>query len=104
MLSPTAQEFDEYLTYGGFPQTLEFTDAQAKADYIESVVTQIFDKDIREHSKVRNKEAFDRVLTYVINNFGAPTNFGKKTWRSISETSRISPFGGNHCPLCRSCS
>ena len=75
-LSPTAQEFDEYLTYGGFPQTLEFTDAQAKADYIESVVTQIFDKDIREHSKVRNKEAFDRVLTYVINNFGAPTNFG----------------------------
>ena len=75
-LSPTAQEFDEYLTYGGFPQTLEFTDAQAKADYIESVVAQIFDKDIREHSKVRNKEAFDRVLTYVINNFGAPTNFG----------------------------
>lgn len=75
-LSTTAQEFDEYLTYGGFPQTLEFTDAQAKADYIESVVAQIFDKDIREHSKVRNKEAFDRVLTYVINNFGAPTNFG----------------------------
>lgn len=75
-LSPTAQEFEEYLTYGGFPQTLEFTDAQAKADYIESVVAQIFDKDICEHSKVRNKEAFDRVLTYVTNNFGAPTNFG----------------------------
>lgn len=75
-LSSTAQEFNEYLTYGGFPQTLEFDDPQAKADYIESVVSQIFDKDIRMHSKVRNKEAFDRVLAYVINNFGAPTNFG----------------------------
>lgn len=75
-LASVSWEFDEYLTYGGFPQALEFDDPQAKADYIEGVVSQIFDKDIRGHSKVRNREAFERVLTYVVNNFGAPTNFG----------------------------
>lgn len=70
------QEFDDYLTYGGFPQALEFEDPLTKANYIEDVVSQIFDKDIRKHRKVRNKETFERVLAYAVNNFGAPTNFG----------------------------
>ena len=67
-------EFDEYLRYGGFPRSLEYEDPEAKAHYIEDVVGQIVDKDIRSRNKIRNIDTFSRVMTYVINNYGAPTS------------------------------
>ena len=67
-------EFEEYLRYGGFPRSLEYGDVEAKARYIEDVVGQIIEKDIRLRNKIRNTEAFERVMTYVINNYGAPTS------------------------------
>ena len=45
-----------------------------KAAYIEEVVSQIVEKDIRARKKVRNVSTFDQVMTYVINTFGAPTS------------------------------
>ena len=59
---------------GGFPRSLEYDDVEAKARYIEDVVGQIIEKDIRSRNKIRNVEAFERVMTYVINNYGAPTS------------------------------
>lgn len=67
-------EFDEYLRYGGFPRSLEYEDPEAKARYIEDVVGQIIDKDIRSRNKIRNIDTFNRVMTYVVNNYGAPTS------------------------------
>lgn len=67
-------EFNEYLRYGGFPRSLEYDDPEAKARYIEDVVGQIVDKDIRSRNKIRNIDTFNRVMTYVINNYGAPTS------------------------------
>ncbi|VWL88690.1 AAA domain protein [Collinsella aerofaciens] len=67
-------EFDEYLRYGGFPRSLEYDNPEAKARYIEDVVGQIVDKDIRSRNKIRNIDTFNRVMTYVINNYGAPTS------------------------------
>ena len=67
-------EFAEYLRYGGFPRSLEYDDPEAKARYIEDVVGQIVDKDIRSRNKIRNIDTFNRVMTYVINNYGAPTS------------------------------
>ena len=67
-------EFDEYLRYGGFARSLEYEDPEAKARYIEDVVGQIVDKDIRSRNKIRNIDTFNRVMTYVINNYGAPTS------------------------------
>lgn len=67
-------EFEEYLRYGGFPRSLEYDDVEAKAHYVEDVVKQIIKKDIRSRNKIRNIEAFERVMTYVINNYGAPTS------------------------------
>jgi predicted AAA+ superfamily ATPase len=72
--APEAQLFREFLRYGGFPKALEFDDPQAKARYIEEVVGQIIDKDIRERHKIRNRSTFEKVMTYIINNFAAPTN------------------------------
>lgn len=64
-------EFDEYIFNGGFPKALEFSDNLSKQTYIESVIEEIFDKDIRRRSKIRNKEVFDAVTTYIVNNYGA---------------------------------
>ena len=67
-------EFEEYLRYGGFPRALTYDDPEAKATYIEGVVAQVVEKGIKARKKVRNVSTFDRVMTYVINNFGAPTS------------------------------
>ena len=70
---PQTQLFREFLRYGGFPKALEYDDPQAKVRYIEEVVGQIIDKDIRSRHKIRNRSIFEKVMTYIINNFAAPT-------------------------------
>lgn len=69
-----AQDFREWLRYGGFPKAVEYDDPAAKSRYIEDVVGQIIKKDIYGRSRVRNRAVFERVMSYIINNFGAPTN------------------------------
>ena len=69
-----AQEFEQWLSYGGFPRALRIADPSAKDDYVRDVVDQVFEKDIRAKRKIRNRIAFDRSMIYAINNFGATTN------------------------------
>ncbi|WP_418844785.1 ATP-binding protein [Parafannyhessea umbonata] len=71
---PVAQSFRSWLRFGGFPKAAEYDDEAAKARYIQDVVEQIIQKDIRSRRRIRNRNTFERVMTYVINNFGAPTN------------------------------
>lgn len=68
------EEFNEYIRFGGFPKTLEFVNAEDKDLYVKSVISQIIDKDIVKHRKIRNKSVFYKVMTYIINNFGATTS------------------------------
>ena len=67
-------EFESYLKNGGFPKALEFDDKNNKELYIKDVVEQIIKKDIKRHNKIKNLYAFEKVLNYIINNFGATTN------------------------------
>lgn len=66
--------FRRYLTYGGFPKIVEYETDDAKRTYVENVVRQIFDKDVYARQRVKDRDAFDRVQTYIINNYAAPTN------------------------------
>lgn len=70
----TLEEFNEYIRYGGFPKTLEFDSPSDKELYVSDVISQIIDKDVTKHRKIRNKAVFERVMTYVINNFGSTTS------------------------------
>jgi len=70
----TAEEFDNYIRYGGFPKVLEFDRLEDKELYIKGVIQQIIKKDIKKYRKIRNWSIFERVMTYVVNNFGATTN------------------------------
>ena len=44
-LSSDAQEFEQWLSFGGFPRALRIADPAAKADYVHDVVGQVFEKD-----------------------------------------------------------
>ena len=70
----TSEEFNLFIRYGGFPKTVEYDSPEDKELYIRDVIEQIIVKDIRKHKKVRNLSVFDRVMTYMINNYGATVN------------------------------
>lgn len=70
----TIVELNNYILEGGFPRTIQFDDLQEKRTYTESVVREIFEKDIRKRVKIRNREAFESVEHFIINNFGATTS------------------------------
>lgn len=70
----TIVELNNYILEGGFPRTIQFDDLQVKRTYTESVVRKIFEKDIRKRVKIRNREAFESVEHFIINNFGATTS------------------------------
>lgn len=70
----TIVELNNYILEGGFPRTIQFDDLQEKRTYTESVVREIFEKDIRKRVKIRNREAFESVEHFIIKNFGATTS------------------------------
>lgn len=72
--SSLQEEFTDYIRFGGFPKTLEFDSADDKDTYVSNVISQILEKDVLKHNKIKNKAVFDRVMTYIINNFAAPTS------------------------------
>ena len=67
-------ELTDYILEGGFPRAVLFDDIADKRRYVQSVVSEIFEKDIRKRLKIGNKDAFETVRKYIINNFGATTS------------------------------
>ena len=67
-------ELNNYILEGGFPRTIQFDDLSVKRTYTESVVKEIFEKDIRKRVKIRNKDTFEKVERFIINNFGSTTS------------------------------
>lgn len=65
------KELDSYILEGGFPKSLEYPSLKDKRRYVESVVKEIFEKDIKRRVKIRNKDTFDKMQTFLINNFGS---------------------------------
>ena len=69
-----SEELDHYLMEGGFPKTLFYDNIADKKTYVKSVIDEIFQKDIKRRVKIRNVSVFDKIQTYLINNFGATTS------------------------------
>ena len=68
------REFTQYITEGGFPLAAKYDSYEDKMAYVNSVIDEIFDKDIRKNNKIRKKGLFKKIQTYIINNFGAATS------------------------------
>ncbi len=83
-------EFDQYLTDGGFPKALQFEGADKQA-YIQSIVKEIFEKDVKKRVKIRKISVFNAVQRYIVNNFGA----------TMSLTNILKDLSANGCPIKR---
>lgn len=68
------EELRNYILEGGFPRTILLDTMAAKRRYVQSVIGEIFEKDIRRRLKIRNRSTFETVQKYIINNFGATTS------------------------------
>lgn len=63
------EEFNTYIIEGGFPKTLEFDDRSSKQLYTSEIINEIFNKDVKSRNRVSNKALFERVQSYIINNY-----------------------------------
>ncbi len=63
-----------YIYEGGFPYTIKLDKLADKRTYVEGLIDEIYEKDIRKRIKIRNRTVFDAVMKYLINNFGATTS------------------------------
>ena len=70
VLPDLTAEFDNYIIEGGFPKALQYEGADKQA-YIQGIIKEIFQKDIKKRAKIRKASVFETVQRYVINNFGA---------------------------------
>ncbi len=83
--SDRQEELQNYVLEGGFPRTIQLDNMAAKRRYVQSIIDEIFEKDIRRRLKIRNKSTFETVQKYIINNFGATTSL-KSLKKSIEHT------------------
>ncbi len=67
-------ELNRYILEGGFPRAIQFDELEDKRRYTEGVVTEIFEMDIRKRVKIKDREAFEAVRHFIVNNFGATTS------------------------------
>ena len=68
---PVKEMFNEYLRYGGFP-VIGVSDFDTKSAYqiVEGIYAAVITRDISKRHKIRNKDLFDRVVKYIIENVG----------------------------------
>jgi len=64
-------EFEEYIRDGGFPKSLYYDTYEEKILYTSSVITQIFEKDIKTSNRINDKALFEIIEKFVVNNFGS---------------------------------
>lgn len=69
-------EFEEFIRNGGFPGALNYDTYEDKLIYTKNVIQQIFDKDIKNHKKIKDKALFEVIQKFVVNNFGAIISIG----------------------------
>lgn len=69
-----ADEFEKYIREGGLPRNVLFDNDLDKQTYTQGVIKEIYEKDIKKNKKIRNRELFNVIQTYIINNFGSKTS------------------------------
>ena len=64
-------EFTEYIRNGGFPGAIKYDNSEDRNRYIQNIISDIFNKDIKPNEKIKNKDLFNSIQKFVINNFGS---------------------------------
>ena len=71
-LSPDKNdELRNYILEGGFPYVSKLNSMGDKRRYVQNLINEIYEKDIKKRVKIRNRSVFESLMRYVINNFGS---------------------------------
>ena len=65
-------EFDEYILNGGFPKALEFPNLSDRQFYTREIIQEIFEKDVKTRKRISNPALYERIQSFLINNYASP--------------------------------
>ncbi len=71
------EAFDEYAFYGGMPLILSRRTDSAKMDYLKSLFSEVYLKDITERRRVGHADALDYIVDLLCSSIGSLTNPNK---------------------------
>lgn len=66
--------FEEYAFYGGMPLVLSRPNDTAKANYLSSLFSEVYIKDIVERKKIEREDVLDQLLDLLCSSVGSLTN------------------------------
>ena len=66
------EELRSYILEGGFPRSIQLDNLADKRTYAQGVIKEIFEKDIRKRIKVKDRDSFEIVKNFIINNYASP--------------------------------
>lgn len=73
----TELAFEEFMTYGGLPQVLEYKSEERKAEYLKALFAETYITDIKERYNVKHDEELEILLDIISSNIGCLTNPNK---------------------------
>lgn len=69
--------FEEYMTYGGLPQILQYGSEERKSEYLKALFTETYITDIKERYQIKNDEELEILIDIISSGIGALTNPNK---------------------------
>lgn len=83
------EELSSYIIDGGFPRSIQFDSLQDRRTYSQNVIKEIFEKDIKRRIKIKDKDSFELVKAFIINNFASPFSINNIVEALIKNGNRI---------------
>ena len=71
------EAFDEYAFYGGMPLILSRPNDAAKMNYLKSLFSEVYIKDIVERKKIERQDVLEQILDLLCSSIGSLTNPSK---------------------------
>lgn len=81
----TELAFEEFMTYGGLPQVLEYKSEERKAEYLKALFAETYITDIKERYNIKHDEELEILLDIISSNIGCLTNPSKLANTFLSE-------------------
>lgn len=72
-----SEAFEEYAFYGGMPLILSRPGDAAKMNYLKSLFTEVYIKDILERKKIQHQDVLEQILDLLCSSVGSLTNPAK---------------------------
>lgn len=90
--------WNEYMTYGGLPQVVQFSWEQQKAEYLKNMFANVYIRDVVERNKIQNVDEIGTLVDILASAIGALTNPTKisNTFRSERGSNYSNKTISNH--------